>query len=140
MMTLVGVCVAAVYWPDPHLVRTLSTSAPVNQVAFSPDGQFLASGGQNGRLCLWRVVDGQCIRALETAQTAILTVAFGPDGQLLASAGQGPTVQLWRVDDGQLVRTLSRPPEQFDWMYDVAFSPEGRMIAAGGVEGKIYLW
>jgi WD40 repeat protein len=69
-------------------------------VAFSPDGQILAVGGQetgsNDTLIrLWRVKDGHLLHTLHGHSKRIRSVAFSPDGQMLASGGEDETVRLW---------------------------------------------
>ena len=58
---------------------------PVHSVAFSPDGQILASGSIDNTVRLWLVSDGTLLRTLEGHTGSVLSVAFSPDGQTLAS-------------------------------------------------------
>ncbi len=96
-------------------------------VAFSPDGQLLASAGKGGAK-LWHVPDMTLIRTIPRPSgcDGVAVVAFSSDGQLLAAGGCG--VQLFRVSDGTLVRTLNGSA---DASRSVAFSPDGQNIAAG---------
>ena len=75
-------------------LRTLGTPTEAAEVftglAFSPDGQTLATSGSN--LYLWDVVTGTSIRILD--QLVGNGVAFSPDGQILAS-GIEMTLLLW---------------------------------------------
>ena len=69
---------------------------PVHGVAFSPDGQTLASGSWDNTVRLWRVSDGILLRTLEGHTDPVLSVAFSPDGQTLASGSRDKTVRLWK--------------------------------------------
>jgi WD40 repeat protein len=64
-------------------------------VAFSPDGQLLASGLWSRMVRLWRVEDGKLLRTFEEHTKQVNSVAFSPDGALLASGSDDKTVQLW---------------------------------------------
>ena len=113
-------------------LRTLEYHGQVSSVAFSPDGQILASGSSDYTVCLWRVSDGALLRTLEGHADRVSSVAFSPDGQMLAS-GSVDTVRLWRVSDGALLRSL-------EGYGSVAFSPDGQTLAAGSSDYTVRLW
>ena len=71
--------------------------ARVYSVAFSPDGQILASGSYDNTVRLWRAADGALLRTLEHTNS-VWSVAFSPDGQTLASGSWDETVWLWQID------------------------------------------
>ena len=63
-------------------------TAPVESVAFSPDGSRIVSGGDDETLRLWNADTGQPIGEPLTGHTAaVLSVAFSPDGKRIASGG-----------------------------------------------------
>jgi tetratricopeptide (TPR) repeat protein len=67
----------------------------VSSVAFSPDGQRLASASWDQSVKLWDAVSGQELRTLKGHTNMVSSVAFSPDGQRLASASHDATVKLW---------------------------------------------
>ena len=71
---------------------------PVLSVAFSPDGQVLASGSEDRTVRLWRTADGAPLAAFAGHAHSVSTVAFSPDGQVLASASDDGTIRLWGAD------------------------------------------
>ncbi|MHB9078478.1 MAG: WD40 repeat domain-containing serine/threonine protein kinase [Pirellulaceae bacterium] len=100
-------------------------------VAFSPDGQRLASGSDDETVRLWNVCDGSEQRILRGHEATVTGVAFSPDGTTLASASLDGSVRLWRVADGAALRTLLGHPLR---VTSVAFSPTGTWLVSGGDE------
>lgn len=104
-------------------------SEGVVEVAFSPDGEQIASASRDGTVRIWKVEGGAVQQVLEGHTDQVTSVAFSPDGSLLASGSNDGTVRLWRVSDGSLVRTISsifvRRPVHIE------FSPDGSLLAIG---------
>jgi WD40 repeat protein len=123
---------------DPcPLYRTSLTQA--FDVAFSPDGTMLATGGWGGpsSTLIWDPASGE--RRLVLAQDSEQgqwgrSVDFSPDGRLVA--GQGlDDIFVWSADDAGFV---ARMPEQ--QVTALAFSPDGRRLATGSLDGGLKMW
>ncbi len=68
----------------------------VRSVAFSPDGQTLASGSDDQTVQLWDLREPEAEPVvLRGHEASVLSVAFSPDGQTLASGSADQTVRLW---------------------------------------------
>jgi tetratricopeptide (TPR) repeat protein len=63
----------------------------------SPDGQRLASAGDDQTVKIWDSVNGKQMFALQGRGGPIRSVAFSPDGQRLASGGEGGYINLWET-------------------------------------------
>jgi WD40 repeat protein len=109
----------------------------VTSVAFSPDGQTLASGSHDKLARLWSVSDGALIASLQGHADSVLSVAFSPDGQTLASGSDDATVRLWDVRGASALGSLQGHSSP---VLSVAFSPDGQTLASGSVDRTIRLW
>src|SRR6202040_3494678 len=92
---------------------------------FSPNGQFLVSGGSDRAIKIWNVADGSVVRELVNPQLVkkdapappiplppqahpgwVYGVRYTPDGKYIVSAGNAPGnkgyLAVWNAADGKL--------------------------------------
>src|SRR5256885_13308348 len=78
----------------------------VNSVAFSADGNHLASGSDDHTVKIWDAATGKCLQTLEGHSGWVSSVAFLADGNHLASGSYDHTVKIWDAATGKCLQTL----------------------------------
>ncbi len=130
-----------------HLKNTSAPQAVFNghtdvvkSIAFSPNGELLASAGLDGEVILWDIASATKISAFKVAALAI---AISPDGHILATAGYH--LRLWDIRNPKKItkiRTLPHDESTADhtWIWTVDFSPDGKWLAYGDKVGNLKVW
>ena len=112
---------------------------PASAVAFSPNGEQIASGGWDGAVKTWAVASPlNPTLEIRGHDSVVRSVAFSPDGTLVASGGRDHVVKLWDATTGRENRELST--SHSGEVRSVAFHPGGRLLASGGADHTIVVW
>jgi cytochrome c len=116
--------------PKPDTVLNGHT-APIVDLAVSPDGKLLASASWDHTVRLWPL-DGGEPHVLKSNEQNVNGVAFTPDGKRVISAGYDTTIRIWPLaGHGLVVHHLPTP------LNTVAVAPDGEIVTAGA-NGKVY--
>lgn len=122
-------------WQEPDLAAlvrpqpvSMKQGGPVTALAFGADGGLLASGGADGAVRLWRLPDGQALRACEGHPGGVTCLAIHPDARTLVSGAHDRLVRRWTLPDG---RPLPPLPEEPRATVRLAFTPDGTRLAGG---------
>jgi WD40 repeat protein/serine/threonine protein kinase len=101
-------------------------------LAFSPDGELLATPHSDNNARLWEIPSGNLKATLKGHTNLVTCVAFSPDGKTLATGSYERKIKLWNIATQQEVATLEPLPGS---CLSLRFSPDGRTLAAGSWMG-----
>lgn len=108
------------------------------EVAFSPDGNRVLTGGKDQLAVMWEALDGTPQRhILMKHEDWVNRVAFSPDKVHALTASLDGTVQLWEVATHRQKKTLRHEADS----YSVSFGNRGAWLIAGGFKtGMARIW
>jgi len=106
-------------------------------MAWSPDGQHIASGSDDQTVQVWHAVTGENLLTYRGHDHWVEAVAWSPDGQYVVSGSSDKTVQLWDAITGDTRLTYRRHVKQ---VRAVAWAPDGKHIASGSSDGLVHVW
>lgn len=113
----------------------------VRSFDFSPDGQWLYTGGYDDHIGVWRTLDSTVapapVNMIEAHRGWVRWVRVSPDGARLASCGNDNLVKVWSLPDGTLEREFVGH-ERFP--YAVAWHPDGQRLVSFDLMGVIREW
>src|SRR5439155_21876696 len=107
-------------------------------VAASPDGRFVALGGQLSYVVLHDVATGKEVKRLTGPSGAVSSLAFSADGRTLAGGDwTGGAIHLWEVATGQRFRRLVGHQGR---AFHLAFSADGSLLVTGNGDTTALVW
>jgi WD40 repeat protein len=109
----------------------------VTGLAFSPDGQMLASVGNDSRLVLWDFTGRLNPTTLTGHRGPISAVGFSPDSRLVASVGEDHTIRLWDVASRRQTAILRGHVAP---VTSIAFSLDGATVISGSLDHSVRVW
>ncbi|MET8865800.1 hypothetical protein ABZW11_22925 [Nonomuraea sp. NPDC004580] len=127
----------------PIGARLIGHTAPVERVAYRPDGRVAVTASGDATARLWNVADPLRPRPLGVVQGhtgGVRAVAFTPDGKVLATGSADGTARLWDVSDTARPRPLATLKGHKELVGSVAFTPEGDVLATASPDGTTRLW
>lgn len=141
---------------------TLPAGRAAVNLAYSPDGRFLAAENADQSVCLWEIASGRERAVLgkpgalvqppqpnmgfiggggfggvNRAIQALATLAFSTDGGLLASRGPDNTVRVWDVSAGKVIGQFKG---HVGAIHSVVFSADDKSIATGSADTTVLVW
>ena len=109
----------------------------VLSLVFSPDDKLLVTGGADGEIRLWQVVDGKQILSFRGHNDWVSSVAFSPNGKIIASCSHSGTIKLWNFKTGECLKTLRGHVNK---VREISFNSNGTILASCSDDQTIKLW
>ncbi|THV01919.1 WD40 repeat-like protein [Dendrothele bispora CBS 962.96] len=111
----------------------------MNTLSYAPDGQTIATGGDDGKVKIWSTHSGFCFVTFSEHTAPVSSVAFAKYGSVLFSASLDGTVRAFDLIRYRNFRTFTSPsPVQFS---SLAVDPSGEVVAAGSTDSfEVFLW
>jgi len=109
----------------------------VRSIDFSPDGKYLATGGNDAVVRVWDTSTWKPVVSLEGHEHWISSLTFSADGKYLASGDHNGVIFIWDTGTWEETRQLS---EHSIRCLSVAFSQDGNYLASGGDDGELFVY
>jgi serine/threonine protein kinase/WD40 repeat protein len=123
--SMLQICDAA----SGQATSSILSSGRLNIFAWSHDGAFLATGGEDGRISVWDPQSGRVLARMDGHESRVTVLAFSHQGDLLASEGWDSTLRLWDLARGRQLLVYRTQDT------DLHFSANDRTLAYA-VEGE----
>jgi WD40 repeat protein len=120
-----------------QLLGTLGQKSWITAQAFRPDGRWLATGHDDGRVRGWDLASGRQGQELLAHGKPISAVAFSPDGRRLAVAAEDKTISLWDASTG---RRLGELIGHKDRIAALAWHPSGKSLVSAAWDTTARVW
>jgi len=107
----------------------------VDQVAFSPDGVWMASTGEDGVVHIVNAATGEPIDELRHS-AAVYALTFRPDGRQLATGAADGAIKLWALPTLQQMGTM----RQVERVQEITYAPDNTWLASTDKAGIAHIW
>lgn len=108
----------------------------ISQVAWSPDGRFLASSSADLTVRTWDMRTGASSRVMRSVEAGVSCMAWSPDGKMLVSGQDNGGIKQWDTD----ASLLQAFREHTAMVFRVAWAPGGDFYASASADNTIRLW
>lgn len=124
---------------ESYILKQQGHYFDMNTLSYAPDGQTIATGGDDGKVKVWSTYTGFCFVTFTEHSAPVSDVAFAKQGSVLFTASLDGTVRAYDLIRYRNFRTFTSPsPVQFSCL---AVDPSGEVVAAGSTDSfEVFLW
>eukprot|EP00466_Bigelowiella_natans_P010548 jgi/Bigna1/87845/estExt_fgenesh1_pg.C_250009 len=124
---------------ETYILKQQGHFFDMNSIAYSPDGQLIATGGDDGKVKLWNASTGFCFVTFSEHTGPVNQVVFSSKGNVVVSSSLDGTVRAFDLVRYRNFRTFTSPePTQFTCL---ALDNSGEMVVAGSLDPfEVYVW
>ena len=108
----------------------------VTTLAFSPNGEMLATADRNGGISVWDPDNAQEIHTLAGHKGGVTALSWRSDSKVLASASEDGTIKLWEMQEGKMAKTWNA---HNGGVLSVSYARDGKLVSCGR-DNQIGLW
>lgn len=109
----------------------------VGAIAYSHNGLYLLTGGNDNTIILWDFKSGMQVRTFTGHSKGIASLAFTNDDQRFISGSYDQTIKIWETNTGKCINTIVGYGFAFT---QTVFSPDGHFMAATNRDHTFSLW
>jgi len=115
----------------------LGHKEPVFEIAFTPDGELLLTGGADNRLIVWKLKTREILHNIAAHNGDLKALDVSSDGTLATTGSVADDVRIWRLSDGERIKQFEGHSMT---VYDVLFSSNGQQIYSASRDSTVRKW
>ncbi|PSR75544.1 hypothetical protein PHLCEN_2v9024 [Hermanssonia centrifuga] len=130
------------YTTGDEIVKLTGHTDSVTSTAFSSDGEFISTGGMDGKVRIWRRVGKEDWKTWEfltelQGPDEVMWLRWHPKGSVLLAGSNDTTVWLWQLPSGNTMQVFAGHTSA---VLCGEFTPDGKRIVTADEEGNLIYW
>lgn len=122
---------------SPKQTYVFGTHKNIHSVCISPDGTKICTGGEDGKVKVWNLSNGQLIKTINAHSATVNALKFSPDGNYLLSALADQMLHIWDASTWGMVTMLMGHSDEIT---AIDISSDQKFIISASNDSTIILW